>query len=76
MRKYLYITTAVLGLAATGAMADLTTQEIVDMFPGAQKIEIQRGLTTTKVEVTMVAREPVEPHFETLLACGFRDGPA
>ena len=29
-----------------------------------------------KVEVTMVAREPVEPHFETLLACGFRDGPA
>jgi ArsR family transcriptional regulator len=26
-----------------------------------------------KVEVTAVAREEVEPHFETLLACGFRE---
>ena len=29
-----------------------------------------------KVEVTMVAREAVEPHFETLLACGFKESPA
>lgn len=45
------------------AFAEMTTEEIVDMFPGAQKIEIKRRANTTKVEV-LVDGEKIEVTFD------------
>jgi hypothetical protein len=50
MRKLLLTTTAMLSLSAGAAFADLSTEALVAMFPDASKIEISRGLLTTKVE--------------------------
>jgi len=52
MRKLILTTAAVLAFGTSSAFAALSTEEIVAMFPDAQKIEIKRGLSTTKVEVT------------------------
>ncbi len=45
------------------AFAEMTTEEIIDMFPGAQKIEIKRRANTTKVEV-LVDGEKIEVTFD------------
>lgn len=49
MKKLLLSTAAAL-LLGTAAHAELTTEQIVALFPNAVKIEITRGFTTTKVE--------------------------
>ena len=53
MKKFILSTTAMIMLSSSAAFAltDLETQSIVNEFATAQKIEIKRGLLTTKVEV-------------------------
>jgi len=59
MKNLLFTTTAIIGLAATSAFADLHTQpisgldvdSIKEAFSGATKIEVKRGPTQTKIEV-------------------------
>lgn len=51
MRKTLLTTVALMAFTPLAAFAELSTDDIVALFPGAQKIEIKRGLTQTKVEV-------------------------
>ncbi len=63
MRKLLLTTTALLSLTTGAAFAELSTQQIADMFPGAAQIEIKRGLTTTKVEA-IVGAEKIEVIFD------------
>lgn len=63
MRKIALTTAALLAMTVTAAHAELTQDQIVAMFPGAQKIEIKRGLTTTKVEVIIDGQE-VEVYFD------------
>lgn len=63
MRKLILTTTALIALGTTAAFAELTTEQIVDMFPGASKIEIKRGATTTKVEV-IIGNEKIEVTFD------------
>lgn len=63
MRKIALTTAALLAMTVTTAHAELTQDQIVAMFPGAQKIEIKRGLTTTKVEVIIDGQE-VEIYFD------------
>eukprot|EP00163_Fabomonas_tropica_P019480 TRINITY_DN34166_c0_g1_i1.p3 TRINITY_DN34166_c0_g1~~TRINITY_DN34166_c0_g1_i1.p3 ORF type:complete len:160 (-),score=62.94 TRINITY_DN34166_c0_g1_i1:370-849(-) len=64
MHKVLLTSIAFFAAAVpVSAFAELTTQEIVDMFPGAQKIEIKRRASTTKVEV-LVDGEKIEVTFD------------
>jgi hypothetical protein len=65
MRKLLLTSTAIFALGATAAFAELTSDQIVALFPGAQKIEIKRGETTTKVEV-IVGTQKIEVIFDNL----------
>jgi hypothetical protein len=63
MRKLLITTTALFALMSGAAYAELTTEQIVDMFPGAAKIEIERGATTTKVEA-IIGNQKIEVVFD------------
>lgn len=65
MRKLLLSTALIVSLSPVAAMAKMTTQEIVDMFPGAERIEIKRGVRATKVEV-IVNGEKVEVTFDNV----------
>ena len=57
MRKVLMMSALVTGLGATVAVAQPTTEEIVAMYPGATRIEIDRGFRYTEVEVYMDGKE-------------------
>ncbi|SFJ94747.1 hypothetical protein [Celeribacter neptunius] len=63
MRKFLLSSALVVALSPVAATAELSTQEIVDMFPGAQRIEIKRGIRATRVEVYMNG-EKLETSFD------------
>lgn len=63
--KKLLLTTACLSLTASAGFAELTNQQIVDMFPGATKIEIERGATTTEVEA-IVGSQKFEVVFDNV----------
>ncbi|PTQ74419.1 PepSY domain-containing protein [Celeribacter persicus] len=57
MHKVLMISALVTGLGATVAVAQPTTEEIVSMYPGATRIEIDRGFRYTEVEVYIDGKE-------------------
>lgn len=52
MRKLIFMTTALVSMGGSAVLAAPTTDEIVAMFPGAERLEIGRGFRYTQVEVT------------------------
>lgn len=57
MKKLLLATTAAIALYSAPAMAALSNEDIIALYPGASHIEVQRTATTTKVEVIIGDRK-------------------
>jgi len=57
MKKLLLATTAAIALYSAPAMAALSNEDIIALYPGASHIEVHRTATTTKVEVIIGDRK-------------------
>ncbi|WP_175580899.1 hypothetical protein [Celeribacter sp. HF31] len=57
MHKVLMMSALVCGLGVTAVSAQPTTEEIVAQYPGATRIEIDRGFRQTEVEVYIDGKE-------------------
>ena len=62
LRKLILSTTALIALSVTAARADLTNDQIAQMFTGASHVMVYRGATTTKVEA-LIGDQVVEVVF-------------